>query len=79
MQAIFGDIGADLGQFGDLVTERLGVGARRARPQPRHAAGLQSTTAVSRSGGTSSRVRRPCPGCPPRLFPDGGLGGRRLT
>ncbi len=75
MEPVLDHVGPDLGQLGDLVADRLGVGARRARPQPRQSVGLQSTTAVSRSGGTSSRVCRPCPGCPPRLFPDGGLGG----
>jgi hypothetical protein len=50
-----------------------------AAPQPRHYVGLTSKVSRSCSGGTSARVCRWCPACPPRLRPEGGTGGRRLS
>src|SRR3712207_8730131 len=40
---------------------------------------FRSMVCLTWSGGTKGRCRRACPGCPPRLRPEGDLGGRRLT
>src|SRR3954447_7505353 len=45
----------------------------------RHWGGLQSMTWRTCSGGASGRACRRWPGCPPRLLPEAGVGGRRLT
>ena len=64
---------------------RIGSGsAPRRLPQPEQPPAALDD-AVSRPGGTSPRVCRPCPVCPPRRCPDGagraaltwGVGGRR--
>src|SRR5512143_3719422 len=48
-------------------------------PHQRHSCGWHSIPCRSCSGGTKTRGWWRGPGCPPRFFPEGGAGGRRLT
>src|SRR3954451_17769340 len=60
---------------------RIGSGASPCYSSPHrlHSGGLHSITWRSCSGGTKARGWWRWPACPPRFFPEAGVGGRRLT
>ena len=82
VEAVLDDLGADLGEFGDLMADRLGVVPLERVAAAGAGRGLDLDGAgepVSCAAGTSSRECRWWPGWPPRGFFEVGLGGFRLT
>lgn len=71
-------VGRDHGDFDHLMAQRIGIGlpGHNRRPHRRQLLGKHSLVPVNFSAGSTSRFQPLCPGCPPRLRPEGPFFGR---
>jgi hypothetical protein len=79
MEPIFVHRGKDRRDLGDPVADRLGVITGQGVAAPAASGRLALEDLAELPGGASGRAWRCRPGCPPRFWPEAGVGGRRLT